>query len=87
MAKKNPKATNEIAGSLEEKYPHLAEWVMTHGWIEVGQLEGISAFAMALDESGDVWRGKKNYKTLDEAFQALEEGIAKWMREEWGRSE
>ena len=87
MAKKNPKASQEITGSLEEKYPRLAEWVMTHGWIEVGQLEGVSAFAMALDEGGDVWRGKKNYKTLDEAFQALEEGIAKWMREEWGRSE
>jgi len=29
---------------------------------------------MALDEGGVVWEGKKKYKTLDQAFQALEKG-------------
>jgi hypothetical protein len=24
------------------------------------------------------WEGKKKYKTLDEAFQALEKGLAEW---------
>ena len=83
MKRKNSKASEQIRASLEEKYPHIAEWVMTHGWIEVGQLEGTSAFARALDEGGLVWEGKRKYKTMDEAFQDLEEGIAKWMKEEW----
>lgn len=87
MKKKDSKVSGQTSNSLEEKYPHLAEWVLTHGWIEIGQLEGTSAFAMALDEGGLVWEGKGKYKTLDDAFREIEEGIAKWMREEWGESE
>jgi hypothetical protein len=29
-----------------------------------------------------VWEGKDAYKTLDEAFQDLEQGLGRWMREE-----
>jgi hypothetical protein len=29
-----------------------------------------------------VWEGKDAYKTLDEAFQDLEQGLERWMREE-----
>lgn len=84
MKRKEFKESDQTASPFEQTYPHIAEWVLTHGWIEVGQLEGTSAFAMALDEGGTVWEGKRNYKTMDEAFQELEDGIAKWMKEEWG---
>lgn len=85
---KSSKSTTstQMLSPFEQAYPHVAEWVMTHGWIEIGQLEGTSAFAMVLDEGGTVWEGKKKYRTLDEAFQALEEGIAKWIKEEWGEA-
>jgi hypothetical protein len=36
-------------------------------------------FIMALDEGGLVWEGKKKYKTLDEAFRDLDEGLSGWM--------
>ncbi len=68
--------------TFDEKYPHVAEWVTTHGWIEIGQ-QYDAAFIMALDEGGVVWEGKANYKTLDEAFQALEKALAKWIKENW----
>jgi hypothetical protein len=29
-----------------------------------------------------VWEGKDAYKTLDEAFHDLEQGLERWMREE-----
>ena len=29
-----------------------------------------------------VWEGKDTYKTLEEAFQDLDGGLGKWMREE-----
>jgi hypothetical protein len=84
MKRKDSKSSAQTPSLFEQSYPHIAEWVMTHGWIEIGQLEGTPAFAMALDEGGLVWEGKRKYKTMDEAFQELEEGIAKWIKEEWG---
>lgn len=69
--------------SIDEAYPHIAEWVLTHGWVEVGQQYDPANFIMALDEGGVIWEGKKNYKSLDEAFQALDDALAKWMKENW----
>lgn len=63
MKKEDTKASEQMTSSFERVYPHIAEWVVTHGWIEIGQLEGTSAFAMALDEGGSVWEGKRKYKT------------------------
>jgi hypothetical protein len=78
-----PKAqeTSELSDLFEQAYPHIAKWVKTHGWIEVGQIEGMPTFIMALDEGGVVWEGKKKYKTLDEAFQALDKGLSEWISE------
>jgi hypothetical protein len=64
---------------FEQLYPRITEWVQTHGWIELGQIDGMPTFIMALDEGGLVWEGKKKYKTLDEAFRDLDEGLSEWM--------
>ena len=61
---------------FEQAYPLITEWVTTQGWIEIGQIGGTSPFIMALDEGGVVWEGKKKYKTLKDAFEALENGLA-----------
>ncbi len=71
---------DQIASSaFEQAYPLITEWVTTQGWVEIGQIEGTPTFIMALDKGGMVWEGKKKYKTLDEAFQALEKGLAEWL--------
>ncbi|MFQ5796948.1 MAG: hypothetical protein ACE5JP_18165 [Candidatus Bipolaricaulia bacterium] len=70
-----------MANSLEDTYPHIARWVTGFGWIEVGQDHYSSSFVRALDEGGMVWEGRGDYKTLDEAMQALEAGLAEWMEE------
>jgi hypothetical protein len=67
--------------TFEEQYPHVAEWVTTHGWIEIGHQEAPVGFVVALDEGGLIWDGKASYKTLDEAFRALDKALAKWMKE------
>ena len=36
---------------FEQAYPLMTEWVTTQGWIEIGQIEGMSPFITALDES------------------------------------
>ena len=62
----------------EDTYPHIAEWVQDHGWIEIGQDEHSTSFVRALDIGGLVWEG-----SLDEAFQDLEAGLTEWMRQNY----
>jgi hypothetical protein len=62
-------------------YPNIAHWVTTQGWIEIGQDEYSSSLVRALDEGGLVWESSEDHETVDEALQALEEGLAVWMWE------
>jgi hypothetical protein len=66
---------------FEEIYPNIARWVTTYGWIEIGQDDYNSSFVRVLDEGGMVWEGSDDYETLDEAMQALEAGLAEWMKQ------
>jgi len=71
-----------MATSFAESYPNIAYFVDAIGWIAVGYDDSpLTSFIRALDPGGMVWEGKDEYKTLDEAFQDLEEGLGRWMRE------
>ena len=63
-------------------YPNITAWVRGGGWIEIGSDYNVSSFLRALDEGGMVWEGEDDYDTMDEAFQALEVGIAAWVKEQ-----
>jgi hypothetical protein len=73
-----------MATSFDASYPHIARFVDAIGWIEVGHDDDspLTSFIRAIDPGGMVWEGKDEYKTLDEAFQDLEEGLGNWMREQ-----
>jgi hypothetical protein len=60
---------------IELRYPGIAEWVRTRGWIEIGDQKGVGFVARALDQGGVVFDGR-TVKTLAEAMSALEQGIA-----------
>jgi hypothetical protein len=62
------------------RYPHIAQWV-GDGWIEMGRDDANRSFVRALDIGGLIWEGNAQYVTLDEAFQALDAGIAAWLKE------
>ena len=64
-----------------DRFPHLHRWCLAHGWIEVGGQWQDPFFARALNEGGQVWGGEGPYRTMDEALQALEQGIAAFMAE------
>ncbi len=70
--------------SLESLYPNTAYFVDATGWIEMGRDDDspLTSFIRALDAGGMVWEGKDEYKTLDEAFQDLEQGLTEWMQEQ-----
>ena len=69
--------------SFESSYPKITAWVSNGGWIEIGYENYTDSFVRALDEGGMIWEGAKKYKTVDNALQALEEGIGKWMKENY----
>jgi hypothetical protein len=69
-----------MSGTFEHLYPHIARWVQTHGWIEIGDNDYSPSFVRALDTGGMIWEGLEQYPTLDEALQALESALAAWMQ-------
>lgn len=73
-----------MAPSFESLYPNIAYFVDAIGWIEMGRDDdsSLTSFIRALDMGGMVWEGKDEYKTLDEAFQDLEQGLTQWMQEQ-----
>jgi hypothetical protein len=84
MPRKADQGGESQTDSFERAYPHITLWVKALGWIEIGQIDGMSSFIMALDEGGLVWEGNRKYKTLGEAFQALEQGLSDWIEEQSG---
>jgi len=63
--------------SVDGAYPALRAWVTSHGWIEVGLIEGFSSMIQVLNEGGLIWEGEASYPSLDAAFQAADQAIAR----------
>ena len=72
----------ERPSSFEQAYPHVARWVTSQGWIEIGQDDWSRSFVRALDVGGLVWEGDSSYQSLNDALQDLETGLASWMRQQ-----
>lgn len=68
------------SGLFTARYPNIAAWVQD-GWIEVGHDDYSRSFVRALDIGGVIWEGAEEYASLEEAFQALDAGIAAWLEE------
>lgn len=84
MAKQPQKSDQTNNGSFEQFYPRISEWVKSHGWIEIGQIDGMPSFVLALDEGGLIWEGKRGYTTIDQALHDLENSISDWLGEQYG---
>jgi len=76
-----PRMPKESDSDLAVRYPNLNAWVFGGGWIVIGQDHGGGSFARALDEGGQAWEGKRNYRRLEEVLKAIDQGIADWLKE------
>lgn len=69
---------------VQRAHPHIARWVTTQGWIEIGSDGYSRSFVRALDEGGMVWEGAEIYPSLDAAFRALDSALQQWLHEQYG---
>ncbi len=65
--------------SFATDYPHISEWVLGGGWIEIGNdHNGYEySFVGALDQGGTVYSGTTAHETMDDALDELDRGIQK----------
>jgi hypothetical protein len=76
------KRQDDQEGVFAKSFPHIAEWVLGGGYVEIGYTEyHIRAFVRALDEGGVVYEGGTRYASIDEALRDLDAGIAAWVPE------
>lgn len=70
-------------GSLEHRYPTIAEWINGGGQITIGRDydSGSPSTVFASDPGGVVWESEEEYATLDALFLALEQGLQEWIEE------
>jgi len=64
------------ATRFEQMYPHIAKWVSSYGWVEIGDDGQSSSFVRALNEGGLVWEDNDANATLDEVLEALDSFLA-----------
>jgi hypothetical protein len=61
-------------------YPHIARWVQSSAWIEIGADHDRRSLVRAFDEGGMVWESKEDGATLDDTLHALEAFLAQRMQ-------
>ena len=62
--------------SFDAAYPNLTRWVTEFGWIEIGYDPMTDSFIRAIHPGGDLWKGRRRYRTLDAALAEAEAGVA-----------
>jgi len=74
--------SRQSRSTLASAYPTIARWASGYGWVEFGNDGRDRPFARAEDEGRTVWESQGHYKTLDQALDEMEEGLARFMEEE-----
>jgi hypothetical protein len=67
-----------------QAYPHLARWVTTQGWIELGDDGMQPSRVRVLDEGGLIWAGGDARTPIDALLREAETAVARWIDEERG---
>jgi len=70
-----------MSTSFSERYPNIAHWIDTLGWIEIGQDEFSRSLVRLLNEGGMVWESEDSHGTIDEALEALETDLVEILKE------
>ncbi len=80
-SKPTKKTKDENPAAADQRFPNIAAWVHSYGWIEIGQDDDSRSFLRALDEGGMVWEGEAEYPSLDDALRTLDKALGKSIEE------
>lgn len=59
--------------NFSRRYPRIAAWINSRGWIEVGTDENADSLIRLMDEGGLWWQSDDEIENLDEALQKAED--------------
>ena len=62
---------------FDTAYPSLSRWVKEFGQLEIGYDPMTASFIRAVHPGGDLWKGRRSYKSLDAALEDAEVGVAR----------
>ncbi|MGZ8212875.1 MAG: hypothetical protein ACXWTP_00035 [Methylosarcina sp.] len=65
------------------KYPNITDLVNAGGGLDIQYTWEMGVVAVAFDEGGMVWEGKSNYASIEALLEDAEQGIGKWIEENW----
>ncbi|MEM7792238.1 MAG: hypothetical protein AAF546_12615 [Verrucomicrobiota bacterium] len=65
------------------RYINISDFINSGGHLSLGYEYGMETIACATDEGGVVWEGKSEYESLDALLEDAEDGIKKWIEENW----
>ncbi|EIC27871.1 hypothetical protein [Methylomicrobium album] len=65
------------------KYPNITDLVNAGGGLNIEYTREMEAVAVAFDKGGMVWEGKSNYPSIEALLEDAEQGIGKWIEENW----
>jgi hypothetical protein len=51
--------------------------------LDIGYIREIGVVAVAFDEGGIIWEGKRNYASIEALLEDAEQSIGKWIEENW----
>lgn len=65
------------------KYPNIVELINSGGEFSIGYIREMNVVAFACDEGGVIWEGSSSYETFDDLLSDAEEGIKRWIDQNW----
>ena len=66
-----------------DNYPAITNLINNGGRLDIGYIYELGVSAIAVDKGGTIWEGKEQYKNLEAALEDAEQGIEKWMSENY----
>jgi len=65
------------------KYPYIAELINSGGGLSMEYVQEMKVVAVAFDESGAIWKGKRDYESIEALLEDAEAGIRAWADQRW----
>ena len=70
-----------MASFFDERYPNIAWWAESGGWIELGRDDYSRSLIRVLGPGGMLWEGEEAYDSVGAALDEAEAFLAKWAEE------